>query len=61
MPLPGPSLPRERAVISYKKVLIYWRGGGEDINQISPTPKIIKRINFNKYIFKRFKNISNYI
>lgn len=26
VPLPGPSPPGERTVISYKKVLIYWRG-----------------------------------
>lgn len=61
VPLPGPSPPGERTVISCKEVLIYWRGKKKDIDQISPNPQIIKRINFNKYIFKRFKNISNYI
>lgn len=60
-PCPAPPA-GDRTVISYKEVLIYWRGKKKkDINQISLTPKIIKRINFNKYIFKRFKNISNYI
>lgn len=46
VPLPGPSPPGERTVISYKEVLIYWRGKKKkekDIDQISPNPQNNKK------------------